>query len=180
MYGKNLLNAVADDCSRQIRFASLVEPIPSRDNWVGVTDEYRDALGLPRPLINYQLEQYERDGLQAARNAALAIFKKLGATDSLDLIGVDIDPAMQGFVEASSKPEGFFGAGHTMGTHRMGDDSSNSVVDSYQRSHDHPNLFIIGCGSFPSVGTSNPTLTMTALVLRTADYVLSNWNDISA
>jgi len=180
MYGKNLLNAVADDCSRQIRFASLVEPIPSPNNSVSVTTQYRDALGLPRPLINYRLEQYESDGLQAARNAALAIFKKLGATDSLNLLGVDIDPSMQGFVENCAKPEGFFGAGHTMGTHRMGDDPSNSVVDSYQRSHDHPNLFLIGCGSFPSVGTSNPTLTMTALVLRTADYVLGNWNDISA
>jgi choline dehydrogenase-like flavoprotein len=41
-----------------------------------------------------------------------------------------------------------------------------------QQSCDHQNLFLVGSGTFPTVGTANPTLTIAALCLRTADYVL--------
>jgi choline dehydrogenase-like flavoprotein len=51
----------------------------------------------------------------------------------------------------------------------MGDDPGSSVVDVDQRSWEHRNLFLVGSGSFPTMGTSNPTLTMAALTLRTAD-----------
>ena len=55
----------------------------------------------------------------------------------------------------------------------MGERSENSVVDSYQRSHDHRNLYLVGSGSFPTVATANPTLTLAALCLRTADHIIS-------
>jgi choline dehydrogenase-like flavoprotein len=60
-----------------------------------------------------------------------------------------------------------------MGTYRMGDrkQPKQSVVDSYQRSHDHSNLFLVGSGTFPTVGTANPTITLSALALRTADHI---------
>ncbi len=53
----------------------------------------------------------------------------------------------------------------------MGDDSTSSVVDSFQRCWDHPNLYAVGCGSMPSIGTSNPSLTMAALALRSAERI---------
>jgi choline dehydrogenase-like flavoprotein len=54
----------------------------------------------------------------------------------------------------------------------MGTNKNNSVVNSDQRSWDHDNLYLIGCGSMPTVGTSNPTLTMTALVFKTSEAIL--------
>ena len=63
----------------------------------------------------------------------------------------------------------YHGMGHFAGTHVMGDDPASSVVDPDQRSWEHRNLFLIGSGSFPTMGTSNPTLTLAALALRTAD-----------
>ena len=66
------------------------------------------------------------------------------------------------------------GAGHLCGTHRMGDDPATSVVDSEQRSWDHRNLFIVGAGSMPTIGTSNPTLTLAALACRTAAAILGD------
>jgi glucose dehydrogenase len=56
----------------------------------------------------------------------------------------------------------------------MGEHSGNSVVDSYQRSHDHQNLYLVGSGTFPTIATANPTLTIAALCLRTADHILNN------
>jgi glucose dehydrogenase len=58
-----------------------------------------------------------------------------------------------------------------MGTYRMGTDPATSVVDAEQRSHDHPNLFLLGSGVFPTVGTANPTLTIAALALWAADTI---------
>jgi choline dehydrogenase-like flavoprotein len=57
----------------------------------------------------------------------------------------------------------------------MGTDRSNSAVDDMQRSWDHDNLYLVGCGSFPTVATANPTLTMAALALRTADHIVKNF-----
>ena len=61
-----------------------------------------------------------------------------------------------------------------MGTYRMGSDPKTSVVDSFQRSHDYPNLYLVGSGTFPTVGTANPTITLSALALRTADSIAKN------
>jgi choline dehydrogenase-like flavoprotein len=44
-------------------------------------------------------------------------------------------------------------------------------VDRWQRCWDHPNLYAVGCGSMPGVATSNPSLTMAALALRSADRI---------
>ena len=60
------------------------------------------------------------------------------------------------------------GAGHIIGTARMGDDRATSLVDRDLRSHDHPNLFIVGSAVFPTSATANPTLTIAALSLRAA------------
>ena len=57
-------------------------------------------------------------------------------------------------------------ASHVMGTYRMGTDPKQSVVTVDQRAHDHPNLFLLGSGVFPTGAASNPTLTIAALALR--------------
>jgi choline dehydrogenase-like flavoprotein len=66
----------------------------------------------------------------------------------------------------------FRGAGHIVGTHRMGFTKDDSVVDKDQRCWDHNNLFLAGCGNMPTLGTSNPTLTMTALAFNVAENIL--------
>ena len=46
----------------------------------------------------------------------------------------------------------------------------DSVVNADQRSWDHDNLYLVGGGSMPAIGTSNVTLTLAALCFRTADH----------
>ena len=50
----------------------------------------------------------------------------------------------------------------------MGSDRHDSVVDVDQRSWDHENLYLVGGGSMPAIGTSNITLTLAALCYRSA------------
>ena len=58
-----------------------------------------------------------------------------------------------------------------MGMTRMGNNPATSVTDGEGRTHDHPNLFIVGGSLFPTGGTANPTLTISALSLRCADSI---------
>jgi choline dehydrogenase-like flavoprotein len=46
------------------------------------------------------------------------------------------------------------------------------VVNADQQSFDHSNLFLLGSGTFPTVGTANPTLTIAALAFRASRAVL--------
>jgi glucose dehydrogenase len=66
-----------------------------------------------------------------------------------------------------------YGAGHILGTYRMGTDAGTSVVNPDLRSHDHANLFLLGSGVFPTCATGNPTLTVAALAFRASRAVLA-------
>jgi choline dehydrogenase-like flavoprotein len=60
-----------------------------------------------------------------------------------------------------------------MGTTRMADDPKNGVTDGQTRVHGIGNLYVAGSSLFPTSGWANPTLTIVALALRTADEVSS-------
>ena len=65
----------------------------------------------------------------------------------------------------------FQGAGHVMGTTRMGRDAKSAVVDADLRTFDHANLFLEGSAVFPTGGAANPTLTIAALALRSVEPI---------
>ena len=153
--GKALADEVARHVAREFRFAILVEQMPLAENRVTPAWDKLDALGIPRPQIDYRLGEFVERGMAAARRVADQIF---------DAVGVSF----------RQHGEEFFGAGHIMGTHRMGNDPATSVVDRNGRAHDHPNLFLLGSGVFPTVGTANPTLTIAALALLAADVIESD------
>ena len=64
------------------------------------------------------------------------------------------------------------GGGHIMGTTRMGRSRRDSVVDRVCRIHGYDNFFVAGSSVFPTVGFSNPTLTIVALAVRLADEIV--------
>jgi choline dehydrogenase-like flavoprotein len=63
---------------------------------------------------------------------------------------------------------------HLVGGARMGNDPRTSVVDSFGRSHDIPNLFVCDGSVLPTQGSANPGLTIQALAARTADYLIES------
>jgi choline dehydrogenase-like flavoprotein len=60
---------------------------------------------------------------------------------------------------------------HLLGTCRMGNDPSSSVVDRYHRSHEVPNLFMCDGSSLVTSGRGQPTMTIQALAFRAADHI---------
>jgi choline dehydrogenase-like flavoprotein len=60
---------------------------------------------------------------------------------------------------------------HHMGTTRMSDDPRTGVVDSNCRVYGVDNLFVAGSSVFPTVGFSNPTITIVAMACRMANHL---------
>ena len=59
---------------------------------------------------------------------------------------------------------------HEMGTARMGNDPSNSVVNKWNQVHEAPNVFVTDGACMTSSSCVNPTLTFMAITARAANY----------
>jgi choline dehydrogenase-like flavoprotein len=165
LFGAQLHDHLASTLQRQVRFSLSVEQLPSPHNSVTINPSYVDPLGLPRPVIHYRIDDYTLAGMAAASDVAREVFGRAGITDCTDSEQASWFPS----VAYRGNEYRYHGMGHFGGTHIMGDRAEQSVVDADQRSWEHRNLYLIGSGSFPTMGTSNPTLTMAALTLRTAE-----------
>lgn len=188
-FGSDLVTGLNFALTRQFRLGFLIEQTPEDNCAVTLSDTYKDQLGLPRPRITYDLSDYTKMGFIAAKKVSSAIYGAMGAnefTTALSSKDVAADPTSFSVTynnEGEVVPEGtpgattdyfkYFGAGHIVGTYRMGKDSDTSVVDRYQRSWDHQNLFLVGSGVFPTVATGNPTLTLAALALWAAQTLIN-------
>ena len=63
------------------------------------------------------------------------------------------------------------GGCHNMGVARMSEDPADGVTNKWGQVHDVPNLFVSDGSVFPSSAAANPTLTITALAIRQAEYI---------
>jgi choline dehydrogenase-like flavoprotein len=156
LIGVELQAELFESVTRQVRLSCSVEVAPDRNNKVELSNN-TDGLKIPKPKLTFSPSDYSLRGLAHATKTLRDIFRRIGATSIIDPNDPD--------------PKAFDGAGHIMGTCRMGKDPSQSVVDSHCRSHDHRNLFIVGSSVFPTVGSPNPTLTLAALALRAAEDI---------
>ena len=54
----------------------------------------------------------------------------------------------------------------------MGQDPATSVVDAYGRLHESARVYVLGGSVLPTQAGLNPTLTLQALALRTAQHIV--------
>ncbi|HEY5863532.1 MAG TPA: GMC family oxidoreductase [Casimicrobiaceae bacterium] len=155
LHGIALGKAVSDHASRELGIGPSVEVLPVADNRVTLALDQLDPLGLPRPRISFRFGNYETQGMKVAMDHVRAIMNALGATSTRTL-GPVTDSAVMG------------------GTCRMGGDPKTSVVDRNLRTHDHPNLYLVGSAAFPSITSSPPTLTIAAFALRAGTQILTD------
>ncbi len=130
------------------------ESVPGLEKWVGLS-ERRDRFGDPFAHVRYVPEDFDHETYRFAREVFDRFASSTGAAEA------HLDE------EAS-----FTSASHHMGTCRMGRDVRDSVVDSFGRVHGLSNLFVAGGSAFVGTSAVNPTLTMVALAVRTAESIL--------
>jgi len=173
LFGEDLKQALTYRLSRQVLFHFEIEQLPNPNNRVTINDQYLDVLGIPRPVINYELTEYEMKAMQQAKQASDQMFERLGIQDFTQYNATDNNTFVYDGVRYS-----YNGAGHIVGTHRMGDNPDDSVTNSYCKSWDHPNLYIVGAGNMTTLGTSNPTLTLSAFTIRSVESILKDLETI--
>ena len=157
IFGKELQDQFKNRIWRQLRFSYSAEMLPQTYNKVTLSDKL-DPLGIPRPQIAFKLDDYSLKAFVYAQTVLKQILQELKATE--------IKPDFPKFPNLD-----FNTAGHPMGTCRMGSNPAKSVVDAFGKTHDHPNLYIVGSSVFTTGATANPTLTIAALTLRTIDSI---------
>ncbi len=129
---------------RSIDLWLMSEDPPQRSNQVIITEDDR---------IQLAVEHHNRNAHQNLIKAASRMMRRAG----YPLIFVD-----KRDIKAVQ---------HQCGTVRFGSDSGKSPLDLYCRSYDHPNLFVVDAGFFPTSGAVNPALTVAAQGLRVGHYI---------
>jgi choline dehydrogenase-like flavoprotein len=156
-WGKTLSDALANRVSRMVRLSFSAEQLPEETNRVELSGKV-DELGIERPKVSFAATEYVEEGLHYARTVAERLFKKVSPD-------IEIDKP------APSAPFNWNTAAHIMGTCRMGVDPTTSVTDSFGKTHECSNLYLAGASIFVTGSTANPTLTLAALALRTANAI---------
>jgi choline dehydrogenase-like flavoprotein len=128
--------------------------LPLESNNVTLDPALKDAWGIPAIRVTYRDHP---DDLATAR------FLQDRGAEILDAAGA---------LRVSKAPVNESTAAvHLLGTCRMGDDPTKSVVDRNHRSHDVPNLFICDGSSLVTSGRGQPTMTIQALAFRAGELI---------
>lgn len=128
------------------------ECLPYEHNYVELSEE-KDELNLPKPRIFFSNGTNEKKMAAHGEDYMRKIWTLAGAKNIFS-------------VSRNA---------HIIGTCRMGFDSTDAVVDANCRSFDIQNLYISDNSVFPSSLTVNPSLTIMANALRTADIFLKSY-----
>jgi choline dehydrogenase-like flavoprotein len=140
------------------RITAIIEEMPSLENRVEPAAE-KDAFGLPLIRIVHTFGKDTMALWSAAIAEGAAIAKAAGAKE--------VWPAKA------------IGPQHLLGGTIMGTNTADSVVNSFGQTHELANLYVAGCGIFPTESAANPTFTLYALSLRGAEQLAGNWASIA-
>lgn len=147
------IHEIVEHHSRALLWAANTEDLPDEANTVTLDSGLTDSDGIPAPKINYRISENTQKLLRFTVDRMTDIHHASGAARTIALPLIPDQP------------------GHLLGTARMGSDPATSVVDSYGRAHDVPNLFIADGSIFVTCGAANPTCTIHALALRVAEHI---------
>jgi choline dehydrogenase-like flavoprotein len=144
--------ALRDEMEKYIHAVGLKivgEIMPNEANRVTLADE-TDEFGLKIPRVTFS---YGENDKKLINHSLRAMRDCLDAAGARDLWEQEDDTC------------------HLNGTARMGSDPATSVVDADCRCWDAANVWICDGSVFPTVGGVNPSLTIQAIALRTADRI---------
>ena len=154
-WGAEFSSKMKQSIGHTMEWQIINEDLPEETNFVSLDPELKDSDGLPCPKIHYRTSENTRR-----------------------LLDFHLDRSIDALIEAGAKKAWVtrrnVSSGHNLGTAKMGNDPATSVVDRFGRAHDVPNLYLIDGSVFPTSTGVNPTATICALALRTANSIVEN------
>ncbi|NOZ43210.1 MAG: GMC family oxidoreductase, partial [Alphaproteobacteria bacterium] len=156
LFGDKLTRFMARASRHFATMTACVEDLPRSENRVTLASRKAKS-GMAVATVHHSSDPQSLALWRGSKQEGTAIFTAAGAT---------------------SVWTGPLGPMHIMGGTIMGHNGDNSVANSYGQCHDISNLFIAGPGLFPTCGGVNPTFTVHALTLRSAEYILGHWSSL--
>lgn len=142
----------------RISIGAFGEQLPNPNNRVTLHPNKTDKWGNPQALFDVSYGENEHTMLEEARKDAVAMLEAAGCTD------------------INSNPVNLTVPGnriHEMGSARMGDDPSNSVLNRWCQAHDVPNLFVTDGSFMTSAACQNPSISYMAFTARACDHAVN-------
>ncbi len=139
------------------------EHLAYRTNYLDLDAVYRDSHGDPLLRMTMDWNDNERNmiGFLTAKMAELA--RAMGAREVAS-------PPLPRHYDVNT-----YRSTHLQGGTIMGASPGNSVVNTWLQHWQMTNLFVLGASTFPQNASGNPTLTILAQTLRTADAIVGRY-----
>lgn len=161
-YGKQLKDDYRRFYGAMIGFAGRGEMIARRENYCEIDPNVVDKYGIPVLRFNVTWSDEELLQVKHMQETAREIIDAMGGTT------VDSMPSKEdGY--GIERPGRII---HEVGVTRMGNDPKTSAVNKYCQAHDAKNVFVADAGPFVSQAHKNPTWTILALSMRTAEHIV--------
>jgi choline dehydrogenase-like flavoprotein len=137
--------------------------VPNADSYCEIDPDVVDRWGIPVLRFHWKWSDYEYLQAKHMQETCRALITAMGG---------------EPFTAMPAREEGFglYAGGriiHEVGGARMGDDADTSVVNRWCQAHEVKNLFVADGGPFVSQADKNPTWTILALSMRTANYIVN-------
>jgi choline dehydrogenase-like flavoprotein len=135
--------------------------IPNADSYCEIDPTTVDKFGIPVLRFHFKFADHEVKQAKHMQETFRGIIQEMG--------GVPTSPMP---TEASGY--GLAAGGviiHEIGTTRMGDNPSTSVLNKNCQAHDVKNVFVTDGGPFVTQSDKNPTWTILALSLRASQFI---------
>ena len=155
-WGLDFKRAVGEYFTRTMTLLAHATSLPMEKNNVSLDPELKDAWGLPAVRVTFHWHDDDMKNMRWLQERQVEILEAAGAKK------VWRYPIEAGIVTSR----------HLMGTCRMGSDPKKSVVNSYGRAHDLPNLYIVDGSNFVTSARQQPTATISALAYRSAEHIV--------
>ncbi|MGH9410133.1 MAG: GMC oxidoreductase [Vicinamibacterales bacterium] len=160
-YGTQLKDDYRRVYGSVVSFSGRGEMIPNDNCYCEIDPRQVDQYGIPVLLFHWKWSDYEKLQAKHMQETFRAIIHEMGGT-----------PLSQ--MPSEERRYGLAQGGeiiHELGTTRMGNDPSTSVLNSQCQAHDVKNLFVADGGPFVTQANKNCTWTILALSMRTSQYI---------
>jgi choline dehydrogenase-like flavoprotein len=161
-YGAQLKNDYRRYYGSTIGFSGRGEQIPNDDCYCELDPEVKDRFGIPVLRFHWKWTDHEINQVKHMQETFRALVAEMGG---------------EVFSSMPTRERGYgIATGgsiiHELGTVRMGSSAQTSVLNEWCQAWDCRNLFVTDGGPFVSQADKNPTWTIMALAMRTADRIL--------
>jgi gluconate 2-dehydrogenase alpha chain len=162
-WGSEWKKAAIDAFDSTVSFGISGEHLAYRTNYMDLDPTYRDSHGDPLLRMTMDWNDNERNIISFISAKMAQVGRVMGAREV-------VAPPLPRRYDVNT-----YRSTHLQGGTIMGAKPGNSVVNTWLQHWQMSNLFVLGASTFPQNPSGNPTLTILAQTLRTADAIIDRY-----